>query len=144
MIKKIWDKVMNREVISYLVFGVLTTVVNWIVYVGMVKTGVDYRISTAAAWLVSVLFAFGVNKIFVFQSYDLHLKFVVKEMISFTACRAASGVMEMVLMVIMVSWLNMDEYVSKILVSIVVVIVNYVFSKLFIFRKSEVPPCKER
>lgn len=135
MIRKIWDKVMNREVISYLVFGVLTTLVNWVVYGSMVKAGVDYRISTAAAWVVSVLFAFIVNKIFVFRSYDLHLVFVIKEILSFTACRAASGIMEMVLMVMMVSWLNMDEYVSKILVSIVVVIVNYVFSKLFIFRK---------
>lgn len=140
MIKKIWDKVMNREVISYLVFGVLTTLVNWAVYGVMVRSGIDYRISTAAAWVVSVLFAFIVNKIFVFQSYDLHLGFVMKEVVSFTACRAASGVMEMVLMVMMVSWLNMDEYVSKVLVSIVVVIVNYVFSKLFIFRKSEEKP----
>ena len=140
MLKKIWDKFMNREVISYLIFGVLTTLVNWVVYAMMVRTGVDYRIATAAAWVVSVLFAFVVNKIFVFQSYDLHLACVMKEVTSFTACRAASGVMEMVLMVIMVSWLNMDEYVSKVLVSIVVVVVNYVFSKLFIFRKSEEKP----
>ena len=140
MLKKIWDKFMNREVISYLIFGVLTTLVNWVVYGMMVRTGVDYRIATAAAWVVSVLFAFIVNKIFVFQSYDLHLAYVMKEIVSFTACRAASGVMEMVLMVIMVSWLNMDEYVSKVLVSIVVVVVNYVFSKLFIFRKSEEKP----
>lgn len=140
MLKKIWDKFMNREVISYLIFGVLTTLVNWVVYGLMVKTGVDYRIATAAAWVVSVLFAFIVNKIFVFQSYDLHFDFVMKEIVSFSACRAASGVMEMVLMVIMVSWLNMDEYVSKVLVSIVVVVVNYVFSKLFIFRKSEEKP----
>jgi len=48
--------------------------------------------------------------------------------------------MEIVLMVIMVSWLNMDEYVSKILVSVVVVIANYVFSKVFIFRKREEKP----
>lgn len=140
MLKKIWDKFMNREVISYLIFGVLTTLVNWVVYGMMVRTGVDYRIATAAAWVVSVLFAFVVNKIFVFQSYDLHFACVMKEVTSFTACRVASGVMEMVLMVIMVSWLNMDEYVSKVLVSIVVVVVNYVFSKLFIFRKSEEKP----
>lgn len=140
MLKKVWDKFMNREVISYLIFGVLTTLVNWVVYGMMVRTGVDYRIATAGAWVVSVLFAFIVNKIFVFQSYDLHLSYLMKEIVSFTACRAASGVMEMVLMVIMVSWLNMDEYVSKVLVSIVVVVVNYVFSKLFIFRKSEEKP----
>ena len=137
MIKKIWDKVMNREVISYLIFGVLTTLVNWVVYAAMVKVHVDYRIATAAAWAVSVLFAFIVNKIFVFQSYNLRPAYVMKEITSFVACRAVSGVMEMVFMIVMVSWIHMDEYISKIAVSVIVVIVNYVFSKLFIFRKSE-------
>jgi putative flippase GtrA len=140
MLKKIWHKLMSREVISYLIFGVLTTLVNWVFYGSMVKTGIDYRIATAAAWVISVLFAYVVNKIFVFQSYDMHLNYVIKEVISFTACRVLSGVMELVLMVIMVSWLNMDEYVSKVLVSVVVVVANYVFSKLFIFRKSEEKP----
>lgn len=140
MIKKIWDKVMNREVISYLIFGVLTTVVNWAVYGVMIKSGIDYRIATAIAWLVSVLFAFGVNKIYVFQSYERRMKYVIKEMTSFTLCRVASGIMEMVLMVIMVSLLHMGEYISKVLVSVAVVIVNYIFSKCFIFRKSEEKP----
>lgn len=137
MIKKIWDKVMNREVISYLIFGGLTTLVNWVVYAAMVKVHIDYRIATAAAWAVSVLFAFIVNKIFVFQSYNLRPAYVMKEITSFVACRAVSGVMEMVFMIVMVSWIHMDEYISKIAVSVIVVIVNYVFSKLFIFRKSE-------
>ncbi|WP_124066021.1 GtrA family protein [Clostridium sp. E02] len=140
MIKKIWDKVMNREVISYLIFGVLTTVVNWVVYGAMIKSGIDYRIATAIAWLVSVLFAFGVNKIYVFQSYERRMEYVIKEMVSFTLCRVASGIMEMFLMVIMVSLLHMGEYISKVLVSIAVVIVNYIFSKCFIFRKSEEKP----
>ncbi|RKD32185.1 GtrA family protein [Lacrimispora algidixylanolytica] len=140
MLKKIWRKLMSREVISYLIFGVLTTLVNWVFYGSMVKTGIDYRIATAAAWVVSVLFAYVVNKIFVFQSYNMHLGYLIKEVISFTACRVVSGVMELVLMVIMVSWLNMGEYVSKVLVSVVVVVANYVFSKLFIFRKSEEKP----
>lgn len=137
MIKKIWDKVMNREVISYLIFGVLTTLVNWVVYGGMVRVDIDYRIATAAAWAVSVLFAFIVNKIFVFQSYDLHPSFVMKEATSFVACRVVSFIMEMAFMIVMVSWLQMNEYISKIIVSVIVVVVNYVFSKLFIFRKSE-------
>ena len=137
MIKKIWDKVMNREVISYLIFGVLTTLVNWVVYAAMVKVHIDYRIATVVAWAVSVLFAFIVNKIFVFQSYNMRPAFVMKEITSFVACRAVSGVMEMVFMIVMVSWIHMDEYISKIAVSVIVVIVNYVFSKLFIFRKSE-------
>lgn len=144
MMNKIMDKVMNREIISYLIFGVLTTLVNWIVYGIMLRIGADYRVSTAGAWVLSVLFAFVVNKLFVFQSYDLRLSFVIKELGSFVSCRAVSGVMELVFMIVMVSWLQMDEYVSKFVVSVIVMIVNYVFSKLFIFKKSETNPCEER
>ena len=71
------------------------------------------------------------------KSYNLRPAYVMKEITSFVACRAVSGVMEMVFMIVMVSWIHMDEYISKIAVSVIVVIVNYVFSKLFIFRKSE-------
>ena len=91
MIKKIWDKVMNREVISYLIFGVLTTLVNWVVYAAMVKVHIDYRIATAAAWAVSVLFAFIVNKIFVFQSYNLRPAYVMKEITSFVGVQSRVG-----------------------------------------------------
>lgn len=127
----------NREIISYLFFGILTTVVNFAVYGGMVKAGTDYRIATAAAWVISVLFAFAVNKLFVFQSGNMRLVCVFKELFSFAACRALSGVMEMAFMIVMVSWLLAGEYISKLLVSIIVMIVNYVLSKFFIFKKSE-------
>ena len=140
MTKKIWDKIMNREVISYLIFGVLTTLVNWAVYGIMLRAGIDYRVANAAAWAVSVLFAFLVNKLYVFQSRSWGLGFVTRELGAFVACRGASGIMEMVFMILMVSWLRMDKYVSKVIVSVIVVIANYVFSKLFIFRKSDEKP----
>ena len=140
MTKKIWDKIMNREVISYLIFGVLTTLVNWAVYGIMLRAGIDYRVANAAAWAVSVLFAFLVNKLYVFQSRSWGLGFVTRELGAFVACRGVSGIMEMVFMILMVSWLRMDKYVSKVIVSVIVVIANYVFSKLFIFRKSDEKP----
>lgn len=141
MFKKILDKFMNREVISYLIFGVLTTLVNWAVYGLMVAQGADYRVSTAVAWAISVLFAYIVNKIFVFQNYNLTPRYVLKEMTSFVACRGISGIMEMVFMIIMVSGIHFDEYISKLIVSVLVMIANYVFSKLFIFKNK---PCEER
>lgn len=140
MTKKIWDKIMNREVISYLIFGVLTTLVNWAVYGIMLRAGIDYRVANAAAWAVSVLFAFLVNKLYVFQSRSWGLGFVTRELGAFVACRGVSGIMEMAFMIMMVSWLRMDKYVSKVIVSVIVVIANYVFSKLFIFRKSDEKP----
>lgn len=133
--KKLRERLLNREVISYLIFGILTTLVNWMVYHFALNAGSDYRTATAIAWLLSVLFAFLVNKIFVFQSRRRNLPAVLREFLSFVLCRTASGVMEMAFMIVLVSWLHVDEYGSKILVSVFVVIANYGFSKRFIFRK---------
>lgn len=137
MINKLWDKLKSREVISYLVFGVLTTAVNFVVYGVMVNAGADYRVATAAAWVVSVLFAFVVNKIFVFCSRNWKPVYAFKELFSFVTCRALSGVMEMAFMIVMVSWLGVGEYISKLLVSVIVMVVNYVFSKFLIFKGLE-------
>ncbi len=136
MIKKLWDKVVNREVITYLIFGVLTTFVNWIIYFTMVRSHYDYRIANAAAWAGSVLFAYITNKLIVFQSHNMGPEQMFKEFVSFVSCRVLSGVMEMVFIIVMVSWLHMGENISKILVSVLVVIANYVFSKLFVFKKN--------
>ena len=74
MIERLWKKFVNRETISYLIFGVLTTLVDWISYWYMRQLGIDYRIATAGSWAAAVLFAFVTNKLFVFNSWDLHPK----------------------------------------------------------------------
>ena len=74
MITKLWKKLVNRETISYLVFGVLTTLVDWVSYWYMRRVGIDYRVATAGSWAAAVLFAFVTNKLFVFGSFDLHPK----------------------------------------------------------------------
>lgn len=137
MMKRWIDRLMSREMISYLFFGVLTTLVNWAVYGGMTKAEIDYRVATAVAWAVSVLFAYVVNKLYVFRSKSWKPALVWRELVSFVACRVLSLGMEMVFMILMVDYLHMGKYISKAVVSVAVVIANYVFSKLFIFRNKE-------
>lgn len=133
MISKIWKKLANRESVSYLIFGVLTTLVDWVSYTVFWAVGMDYRASTALSWAAAVLFAFVTNKWFVFRSHDLHLKHLWKEFVSFVACRAATGVFTMVGMIIMVDFLHWNEFFGKLMVSAVSLVLNYILSKLFIF-----------
>lgn len=137
MLKKLYTKLMNPEVISYLIFGVLTTGVDWIVYTVMRHVGVDYRFATGVSWFASVIFAYVTNKLFVFHNDTFTLSYLWKECLSFFACRISTGIFNLLAMMLLVDGLHMNEYLGKILIAVVVVILNYVGSKLFIFRKNE-------
>ncbi len=130
MIKKLFSK--YYEIISYLFFGGLTTLVNILVFY-LFSFVFNYAISNVIAWIVSVIFAFVVNKLFVFKS--LGKDKVRKEIISFFSFRILSLGIDMLFMYLLISVLFVNDLISKILVNIIVVIINYVFSKLFIFKK---------
>ena len=138
MLGKLWKKLVNRETISYLIFGVLTTLVDWISYWYMRQGGMDYRIATALSWVAAVLFAFITNKLFVFGSLDLHPKKVWSEFVPFVICRAATGVFTMIAMIVLVDGLGIrQDFICKIVVSAISLVLNYIFSKWFIFKKKE-------
>lgn len=131
-----------REVISYLFFGVATTLVNWIVYSICIKLlHLEMLPSNALAWFLAVLFAFVTNKIYVFQSRTKDLKSLIWEFCSFFGSRALTGVLEIFLPGILYSiGLNqsifgVEGFAAKVVVSVLVIILNYVFSKLFVFKK---------
>lgn len=135
-------KLLNREVISYLIFGVLTTLVNFMVYAGLQKTTpVPLFIINMIAWFISVVFAYVTNKIFVFESRSWEISVVGKEMSLFFGARILSGVVELggfpVLYGIGLNQplFGIDGFLAKVVISIFVIILNYVFSKLLIFRK---------
>ena len=135
MIEKIWKKLANPESVSYVFFGVLTTLVDWGSYRLFRVVGTDYRMATALSWAAAVLFAFVTNKWIVFQSRELRPALLWKEFVSFVTCRLATGALTMVLMILMVDLLHWNEYVGKVLVSVVSLVLNYVLSKLVIFKK---------
>lgn len=124
-----------REVLLYLLFGGLTTLVNIVAFYILRKVSVGLQISNVIAWFLSVLFAFITNKLFVFESKNNSRKEDFKEMISFFGFRALSLLFDMGFMHVLVSVLNINELFSKILSNVLVIILNYVFSKLFIFKK---------
>jgi putative flippase GtrA len=127
----------QREIAAYLVFGVLTTVVNVAVYTGLTRlAGLSYLWSNGAAWAVSVAFAFVTNKLWVFESRSTHPRVVGFEVVTFVSSRAASGLLDTGLMFVLVGLAHAPDLWSKVAVNVVVVIVNYAFSKLVVFRAS--------
>lgn len=127
-----------RELIQYGFWGVMTTLVNYIVYFGCTKlAGIDYLISNVIAWCVAVIFAFLVNKVFVFRSKAWTGKKLLWEFSSFVSARVLSGVMETALLWLFVEQLHFSDSVIKIVAGVLVIIINYFFSKLIIFRKKE-------
>lgn len=137
MIRKIWSKFVNRETISYFITGVLTTLVDWISYALFRRGGMDYRIATAASWAAAVLFAYVTNKFFVFCSMTLQPKAVWKEFSSFVACRVATGLFTLAAMMVMVDGMGIrQDFICKVVVSAISLVLNYLLSKWLIFKKS--------
>lgn len=151
---KLWKK--YKEMILYVVFGVLTTLVNIVVYGVMYDQGCSNMLSTVVAWILSVLFAYITNKLFVFESKAFAVKVLLTEMVSFFLCRLATGLMDMAIMYVFVDMdiLDMMKFklninlgitemtvrfhmIVKILSNVLVIILNYVASKLIIFKKNE-------
>ena len=125
-----------RDVIVYLVFGVLTTAVNYIVYLPCYNVlGLSGSASNAIAWVGAVAFAYLTNKPFVFQSHDWSAKTVIPELTKFVGCRVGSGVLETAIIFLTVDWLGWNGNVMKLLTSVLVVVLNYIGSKLLVFKK---------
>ena len=125
-----------RDVIVYLAFGVLTTAVNYIVYLPCYNVlGLSGSVSNAIAWVGAVAFAYLTNKPFVFRSHDWSAKTVIPELTKFVGCRVGSGVLETAIIFLTVDWLGWNGNVMKLLTSVLVVVLNYIGSKLLVFKK---------
>lgn len=128
-----------QEIINYLIAGVLTTIVSLATYYVCVLTFLDpnkaleLQIANAISWLCTVLFAYIIYKAFVFKSKS---KNIFKEFIYFIGSRISTLFVDMLIMFIMVTALGINDKVSKLFVQIFVMSLNYLFSKLFVFKKS--------
>ena len=126
----------NRELVLYLVCGVATTVVNYIIYFAGTKwLSIDYLASNVAACVISVISAFLLNKVLVFVSHDWEIKTLVRQIIQFVSARVFSLVVETAMLWGFVQLLGFDDSIIKIVAGIVVIILNYIFSKWIIFKK---------
>ncbi len=138
LINKIIEKLFTREMISYLIFGVLTTVVNFIFYWLFTDVlHIYYIASNVVAWIFAVIFAYITNKLYVFESKSWELKLIIKEVISFGAARLFSLLFETGFLALTVEVMGVPKLIAKIIAAVFVVIINYVASKLFIFKKKK-------
>lgn len=125
-----------KEGILYLFFGVLSTIVNLGTYFIATRVfGINYLVSNVIAWFFAVIFAYVTNKFFVFEVKNVEIKFLIREFLSFVNCRIVSGVTEIVLIYLMVEIFCINDFIVKIITNIVVVVLNFIFSKLIIFKK---------
>lgn len=133
----IWNLIRKYEdILSYLFFGVLTTVVNYVVYLPCYNIlHFSASLSNVIAWVVAVAFAYLTNKPFVFKSHDWSAKTVVPELTKFVGSRVASGALETGIIFVTVDLLAWNGNVMKLITSVLVVIINYIASKLLVFRK---------
>lgn len=132
LIKQYWD------ILVYLFFGGLTTLVNFLVYFPLYNwLGFSATLSNVIAWAVAVIFAYLTNKPFVFHSVDWSLAVVLPEFAKFLSCRVGSGILETAIIWLTVDFLALNGNLMKILVSVLVVILNYVASKWIVFKKNQ-------
>lgn len=125
-----------RSVITYGVFGVLTTVINIVIYnLCYNSVGMSNTLSNVMAWIVAVTFAYLTNKVWVFESTSWKWEVLKREVMAFISCRLATGVLDIVIMFICVDVLGMHALFMKVISNVLVIVLNYVFSKLVIFKK---------
>lgn len=132
-------KFMNDQryaILMYLVMGGITTLIN-IVSFWLCNSllGINYSVATIIAWVFSVMFAYVSNKMYVFESKNTSGAVLIREVLSFVGFRILSLLMDLLVMYICVSLLKVHPLIAKILANVVVLIANYVFSKVFIFKK---------
>lgn len=120
-----------RELFSYIVAGILTTGVNFIIYYSMIYMNINYKVSNTAAFIVSVIFAFFVNKKYVFISDKDH----INEFVKFLVSRIFTYILDISMMILLVDFLAASKYTAKIWTNIFIVFANYFISKYWTFKK---------
>lgn len=126
-------KILNKETILYLIFGVLTTIINILTFSIMERLTTNLLFNNTVAWICSVLFAFITNRNIVFQSTGNKLK----ELCLFFGARIVSLLFDNALIFILIEKLMLNNILSKIIVNVFVVVINYILSKLIVFKKEK-------
>ncbi|MBE6538139.1 MAG: GtrA family protein [Ruminococcaceae bacterium] len=135
MLQKIKRLLTNKELILYFVFGVGTTAVDFAVSYLLYPTNINIHVIHAIAWVAAVTFAYVTNKIYVFQSKTKGIFSIFLEVASFAGSRLFTLLLQEAIVWVLYDKLGFSEYIVKIPAAVLVVILNYVISKLLVFRK---------
>lgn len=134
MVKDLWGK--YKTIILYLIFGVGTTLTNIVTFYLCTRCFKLNTIgSTVVAWIVSVFFAYVTNRKWVFESKENTRVGIINEIVAFFSCRLVTGIMDVVIMFLLVDVLKFNDMLIKVFSNILVIILNYIASKLLIFKK---------
>ena len=136
-----------KSVILYVIFGGMTTVIDWsvsfLLYRAMGTEGILLHVDNFIAWVAAVAFAYITNRIWVFESKRHGLVPVLCEMGAFAGGRVLTLLLQEVIMGVFCTWLGFNEYLFKVIAAVLVIILNYFISKLLVFRKTRVEAARE-
>ncbi len=132
----LYDHLSNKmkEIINYIIIGFLTTIVSVVSYFVLRLLIANYIVCTILSWIISVMFAYVTNRIFVFHSNNTN---IIIEFITFVSARIITLLMELLFMFVFVNLLSINDRISKIIVQFVILVFNYIFSKLFVFKRKD-------
>lgn len=129
----------KKEILNYLIMGILTTLLNLIVYILLTKVGnIDFKIATTIAWFISVVFAFITNKSYVFKSSYENYSKVIKEIGLFFSARILSYFIDIISMIVLVNYIMISDTIAKLIANVIVIVLNYFLSKFIIFRRNDI------
>lgn len=128
----------NEEIWNYLISGALGVVVSIGVYWICRLIGFDIFVSNACSWIIAVIFMYITNKIFVFKSKSTEIKQLLKEFFSFIIARLLTLLIETLILWMGVELIKVNDIIVKVIAQIVIIILNYIFSKLIVFKKSKI------
>lgn len=123
-----------RHYLLYLIFGVITTLVNLLVFKLLIDYGIHYTLSTTIAFIVAVSVAFWTNRIWVFRSRSRGIRAIFREMTSFFSVRVLTYFIDLAGLILLIEVVRMDAFLSKIVVNILVVMLNYLLSRFVVFQ----------
>ena len=123
-----------RHYTLYLIFGVITTLVNLVIYKLLLDLGVHYTISTTIAFVIAVSVAFWTNRTWVFRSQSRGIKGIFREMTSFFSVRILTYFVDVIGLIILIELVHMGAFVSKIVINVLVVVLNYLLSRFVVFQ----------
>ena len=125
----------HKEGIHYLFFGVVTTVVNFVIYYVLLACGMHYIAAQIVAWIGAVIAAYVTNRLWVFESRASGAARIAAEFAAFVASRLFSGAVETGLLWLLVDVCSVSENIAKVPVAVLTVVLNYITGKLLVFRK---------
>ncbi|MBF9017772.1 GtrA family protein [Oceanispirochaeta sp. M2] len=124
-----------KKYIKYIIFGVLTTVLSLISFYILLKMNVEYKLANIISFIIAVLFAYVTNKIYVFEKKSESFKELAWEAFHFFLARVGSFIFDFFTLIICIDVFSFDKMISKIIITVIVIILNYIISEFFIFRK---------